>query len=288
MIIASKSKKSKTISSFEWKNIFVSSLGVSLNRVTDRITPGLLDCLSESNVKTLELTTGFLNKSSETEKQLLRLGPIPVFSIHAQYGEGYDFSNLHDNEYLLGIENALKAIRFAGLFDAKVVVFHSSSEPVLQHERGPRINQLKRGLEYLCRESAKADKKIALEFLPRDCLGNNTAELLDIISDFDSATLGVCLDTNHLMENYAKLPDIVKCLGKRLFSLHVSDYEGIDEQHLLPGNGIIDWKGFLNALAEIGYNRPFNYECNFQNCGPVDRIKILEENFNWICSLISN
>lgn len=292
MMIKSKHDKSNSLSSFEWNDVFVSSLGISLSRITNRIVPGLLSDLSNAQVKTLELSTSFFNEDSGSEKkkmlkEMLSLSSVSAFSIHAQFGEEYDFSNLDEDNYLSGISNALESIELCRFFDAEMVVFHSSNEPVLKEERSARIGRVKKALESLSVEAARTGTKIALEFLPRDCIGNNVDELLDIIAEFDPETVGVCLDTNHLMGDYKNLPHIVRQLGKHLFTLHISDYGGVDEQHLLAGQGVIDWKMFIEALKENGYAGPFNYECNFEISGALRRINIVQENFKWICSLLS-
>jgi len=287
MIAVSQDDESQKRSVFEWKDIFVSSLGISLNRITDRVTPDILQSMVDSRVKTMELTTKFWKTLDSDEKRMLLHSSIRVFSIHAQFGEGYDFSSLDEDEYLSGISNALESIELARYFNAEMVVFHSSSEPVFESERASRIEQLKKALEYLSRESAKTGTKIAVEFLPRDCIGNNVDELIDIIAEFDPEIVGVCLDTNHLMGDYRNLPHIVEKLGKHLFTLHISDYGGVDEQHLLAGQGVVDWEMFIEALRKIGYVGPFNYECNFEIPGALRRIEIIQTNFKWICSLLS-
>ena len=68
----------------------------------------------------------------------------------------------------------------------------------------------------------------------------------------------VCCDTNHLLSE--NLPDFIRRIGNKIVTLHVSDYDGIDEKHWLPGEGILDWQEVLTALSEIGYNGPWLYE----------------------------
>jgi sugar phosphate isomerase/epimerase len=42
------------------------------------------------------------------------------------------------------------------------------------------------------------------------------------------------------------------------------------------------WKGFVEALKDIDYKGPFNYETRHQEGDYRRRIKTLEENFNFI------
>jgi hexosaminidase len=110
-------------------------------------------------------------------------------------------------------------------------------------------------------------------------------ELLTLLARFDPSVFGVCLDTNHLMDRPQTLPQVVHNLGDRLFTLHLSDYDGVDEQHALPGLGVLDWAAFTQALQDIGYTGPFNYECRIDGASVQDRIDTLEQNFAWISAL---
>ena len=74
--------------------------------------------------------------------------------------------------------------------------------------------------------------------------------LLDLLADVDPSVAGACLDTNHLMADYATLPDVVRTLGRRLIALHCSDYDGVDERHWPPFRGVIDWAAFQAALRD--------------------------------------
>ena len=45
---------------------------------------------------------------------------------------------------------------------------------------------------------------------------------------------------------------------------------------------MIDWKGFMAALREIDYGGPFDYECRWKDLPLPERIRALEENFDWL------
>ena len=61
----------------------------------------------------------------------------------------------------------------------------------------------------------------------------------------------VCFDTNHLLlESHA---DFIGALGDRIATVHLSDYDGRDERHWLPGKGVIDWPALCRSLRRAGY-----------------------------------
>lgn len=47
---------------------------------------------------------------------------------------------------------------------------------------------------------------------------------------------------------------------EKICTVHISDYDGIDERHWIPGQGIIDFKTIHNILAENGFNAPLMFE----------------------------
>ena len=76
------------------------------------------------------------------------------------------------------------------------------------------------------------------------------------------------------------LVQMVHHLGGRLLTLHLSDYDGVDEQHALPGKGVLNWAAFMGAPRDVGYSGPYNYECEIRGDTAEERIAVLEQNWN--------
>jgi len=98
---------------------------------------------------------------------------------------------------------------------------------------------------------------LAVECLPRTCLGNTADELLIIVNEVGSG-IGICFDSNHLLKE--KPEEFVAKTGKKIVTVHISDYDGLDEKHWLPGTGVINWTKVVNELVKGGYDGPFMYE----------------------------
>lgn len=138
-------------------------------------------------------------------------------------------------------------------------VAHPSSGSFLPEERGEKLLCAKDSLNELAEVAAMFDSEICVEVLPRECLGNCSEELLDIISVNDK--LKVCFDTNHLLKE--DCVDFIQKVGHKIATLHVSDYDFVDERHWLPGEGEIQWHRLYNALIESGYRGVWMYELDF-------------------------
>ena len=61
-------------------------------------------------------------------------------------------------------------------------------------------------------------------------------------------------------DNVQHIYDVKSKVGNRLISLHVSDYDFVDERHQFPLDGDNDWQGIVRALEDTDYTGCFNYE----------------------------
>ena len=153
--------------------------------------------------------------------------------------------------------------RYVGIaaeLGARIAVVHACLEPVADADRAGRLARAKESMAALAETAAAAGLTVCVENLPRSCLGNSSAELAEIV-DADPR-LRVCFDTNHLLLEFHA--DFLARLGPRIATLHVSDYDFVNERHWLPGEGKIDWHALAEELDGIGYADAFTYELDFR------------------------
>ena len=150
-------------------------------------------------------------------------------------------------------------LRHVGDAGIPTAVIHPSGEPNAPEIRAEIMKNAKEGLAALAPIAAESGVTLAVEDLPRTCLGNSSAEILDLISADDR--LRVCFDTNHLLDE--DIPTFMRAVGSKIHTVHISDYDFIDERHWLPGEGKIDWASVMRVFDEIGYAGPFIYELGF-------------------------
>ncbi len=136
-------------------------------------------------------------------------------------------------------------------------VVHSSRE--FEGERDEKIKYAMESLDILAEIANKEGAIICVEDLPRSCIGNTSDEILELLSANDK--LRVCLDTNHLMQE--DVLSFVERVGDKIATLHISDYDFVNERHWLPGEGVIDWKKLYKALCDCGYDGVWMYEIGF-------------------------
>lgn len=138
-------------------------------------------------------------------------------------------------------------------------VVHPGDGP---NEEGPRrqanLDCAKDALSRLADIAAPYGGVIAVENLPRNCLGRTSAEMLEILDTNEK--LRSCFDTNHLL--IEDPVHYVKAVGSRIITTHVSDYDFVDEKHWWPGEGKLNYTAVLNALREVGFAGTWMYEVN--------------------------
>lgn len=138
----------------------------------------------------------------------------------------------------------------------RIFVVHPSGEPIAEEDRPMRMSTAKKSLFALAEYAKKKGGVIAVEDLPRTCLGRDSSDILELISAHPD--LRVCFDTNHLLKE--DIGDFIRAVGDKIVTTHVSDYDFINERHWLPGEGQIDWAMLKNTLKSVGYAGCWLYE----------------------------
>lgn len=206
---------------------------------------------------------------SHSLKKHLEADNLPQFAAWAkQYGVGLWSYHLPfwDDELKFDISDVPTADNTVKLFCSlieqgveagiKHFIIHPSTEPISDEDRPSHMERSKKSL-YMLAEFAKTKGAVmCVENLPRTCLGKNSDEMLELLSAHPD--LRVCFDTNHLLKE--PFVDFIHAVGDKIVTLHVSDYDYIDEKHWFPGEGLVDWHLLYRTLKEVGYNGVWMYE----------------------------
>jgi sugar phosphate isomerase/epimerase len=190
-------------------------------------------------------------------RQIQQAG-ILIWSVHLPFGFKWDISNPEPNERAAAVSELEQTLIDASVLHPEKIIIHPSCEPISLDQRQSRLQASRESLLILSRKATDMRMQLAVECLPRTCLGNTADEMLALIDD--NPYIGVCCDVNHMF--YESPQDFIRKVGARISTIHVSDHDGIDERHWLPGRGINHWDAIICALAAAGYAGPFMYEVN--------------------------
>ncbi len=183
---------------------------------------------------------------------------IDLWSYHLPFGpfEEIDISSADSTIRTKTMDSLTQLIQKAANIGIQRFVVHPSTEPIADSERDLRMGYAMESLDKLAEFAHKNNAIIAVEDLPRTCLGNTTAEILKLISANDK--LQVCFDTNHLLKE--SNPEFIEKVAGKIATVHISDYDFVDEKHWLPGEGINDWHAIYSTLQKVGYSGVWMYE----------------------------
>lgn len=177
-----------------------------------------------------------------------------IESAHFPFWEGYDPAarELSDREKAVGELKKYMAWMSANKIPIVIIhphyYFEGSKEACFERAAG--------SIEKALAEKPD-DIRLVIENLPT-AAGSWICE--NLLETFDNSRVGFCYDSSH--ENMSGEPfHLLKKYYNRLTTTHLSDNHGESDEHLVPGDGTIDWRRmreFLdkspleNILFEVG------------------------------------
>ena len=117
-------------------------------------------------------------------------------------------------------------------------------------------SSLRESLAAICSLARSQSIRIAIE--PADAyetdLMNTVGQAMSMVSELQENNLGVLLDSGHVHVTGETFLQAVEAAGERLYHVHVDDNLGQRDQHLVPGEGKINFQKLVQALKIGGYD----------------------------------
>ena len=232
--------------------------------------------LKESGIDAIEISLSYEDLKTFDYKETLRLSKfygIELWSFHLPFMPfaEIDISSTKEEVRRFSVDLCKGYIKKATEIGIDKFIIHPSGEPVMPDERSNRLAACKNSLNELAEFAALKGAVIAVEDLPRTCLGNCADEMVEILEANDK--LRVCFDTNHLLKDTNS--NFLKKVGDKIVTLHISDYDFVDEKHWLPGEGKVDWAEIMEGLKTLGYKGVWMYELGLGNPRSLTRSRNL-------------
>ncbi len=250
-------------------------LGASSGIVTDiyGITDYAFEQYKEAGVKYIELSLPInyfdefdFVENAERVLELAKKKDIEIWSLHIPFSPLYHPAILGAEEGNAFLEKCLKQIDAGLRIGIKTFVIHPSSEPNEPEEREARMLASIENMTVLSKHCHENGAVLAVENLPRTCLGNCFEEMLRFIKEVPY--LQMCFDTNHLLGQTTEVfldGLLAGGMKGKIRTIHVSDYDFINERHWMPLEGKVDWELLISKLEELDYNGVFMYELTKPN-----------------------
>lgn len=216
-----------------------------------------------------------------------RASGIRFLNAHAPYGEQWDLNCSDPIRRTVLPEEHKRRFELCASFGLESITMHigtnDSGRPLFELR-----SRVRESLAELLPEAETFGLIIAVEntLFPTD----TPEELLAFLAEFDRPSLGICFDSGHanLMDaSPGKQPgmmvewirrrwensvhfqnDTLSRLLPHVVTCHLHDNHGFDDEHLLAGEGTIDWSRLLRRLrTDAPRLRSFQNEANMSTYG---------------------
>jgi len=203
-------------------------------------------------------------------KDVINSEGLTVFQVHLSSAP--NLGHLEPTERLEGVECHKRWIHYALELGAQTLNVHPGGWRHLFDEKERKVVRDRNlgALKEIVKEVRKTNLKIALENVPISVImdenpghgyGFHIEELSELVDNLGRKNVGICLDMGHAFGAGLDIREAILATKGYLIMTHLTDYRDIYEiQHLLPGQGNIDWRVVANTLCEIKYRGPWVLE----------------------------
>lgn len=259
-------------------------VGTSISLV-GQITPETLAQIKNAGIDYIEVTmNNLVRKQPENEvytkaykalKDIKDAG-LKVWSVHLPYSSAWDISIIDPVKRAEVVAFFEEMIRLAEIFEPECLVLHPGADTIKDDDtRADRLKCARNSIGRLALTAKEIGAVLCIEDLPRTCPGR-TADEIDYLTA-DIPNVKICFDTNHLLIDTHE--DFFQKVGDRIGTIHVSDYDRVDEKHWLPlsGRGVIDWPAFCKNLKACGYEGVFMFESRGEGVTAEDVVRVYKQ-----------
>ena len=189
-------------------------------------------------------------EACDVHRELQQSG-LPAVSIHAPFGGILDLSDPnphHRNAAVGGIVQAATVLQQLG---GRVIVVHPTDVPRSAGQVNGRLDACAQSLRVLDGVIQRMGLQLAVESPLPHLIGGQPDEFDWILERLDHAPC-VCLDVSHVWLG-GNWDEFVRIAGGRTVHVHASDNRGSFDDHLPPGEGVIDWGHVAESLRSARY-----------------------------------
>jgi sugar phosphate isomerase/epimerase len=150
-----------------------------------------------------------------------------------------------------------EAVYLAAEIGAKRLVVHEGHNSYWKLDRQVALCTARQGLGEVLALARQVGVTIALENtnFGQFAMYQSWQEWADLAASLAPSTdagLSLTLDVGHARLAGWDIPTLIRGLAARIAQVHVHDTSGTGDDHLEPGDGVVDWPSIRQALAESG------------------------------------
>jgi len=196
-----------------------------------------------------------INRRDEPLKwrRMLEKSGLSLRSFHPHYSDLYEPEN---NLWLRNRKCIEQSIEHLAALGGEYLILHAGKLADGGLTIDMRVRRAIRNLEEILRfrQDRRSDIKICIEHE-----GDNFPGIRNIIEHFNDERIGFCFDSSHATL-YPGNNDFLDDFKTKIYSIHLSDNLGSNDDHLPPFQGIVNWKAVIQQLVKNEYRGPWHLE----------------------------
>jgi sugar phosphate isomerase/epimerase len=218
----------------------------------------VLDAIRDSGFREIEVCSfpAHLDYRNEADVQragekIRALGLRPI-SFHAPFADRIDITSPDVQVREAAVAELITACRAATLLGAENIVLHPGPERAgrpPQEEFLQRMHHAAVSLNQVAAYCYETGVQLLLENMLPHLLFGQTRDMMFLLGEISTCTVGACLDTGHAQLS-GDLGGVFHKLSGHLRMVHINDNHGDWDAHLIPGEGTIDWLWVINELRQ--------------------------------------
>lgn len=244
----------------------------SKENISEYIRAGL-DFYKEHGLDSVDFGTTLLDLSTDNWRPAAEQAAMDAKETGISFGMCHlpfiDGGGAKDEAYLALFDKKMhNAIDAAVILGSPYAVVHPTSPtvPLKAFDRKARYDDVVKHLAPYVEHANRVGLEIVVEnmrVIPGMRLSHRYCQTPDELCEVaDTFGLGVCWDFGHANISGLRQSESLAYVGKRLKVIHINDNTGIDDDHVAPFMGNVDWRDAMHGLALTDYNGPFNFEIN--------------------------
>jgi sugar phosphate isomerase/epimerase len=224
-----------------------------------RLHPGLLELAAQSGAQAVEIFAARQHFDYTSREQVAELAaffrsnPLTAWSMHAPLypdremgrtgAPAVNLLHAEKSRRIAAMDEIKRALETAEQIPFRNLVIHLGER---NDEWSPRsVEHALTALEHL----GAFAHPLGVRPLVENLLSEPTTpeHLVEILASGHLDQIGVCLDLGHAHITVG-VAAAIATLGPRIVQVHAHDNHGLKDEHLIPGDGTIDWPAATAAL----------------------------------------
>jgi sugar phosphate isomerase/epimerase len=233
-------------------------IGASTGCCVDRPVVEVLEALHEARIDAVEVGTPprhfdpWRQNEVDALRERLHAYRMEPVAIHAPFGGLLDLSEPNPHHRQAAIGAILTASAALKDFGGRHVVVHTSDVPRNGQDVQLRLRLIRESLQVLARACDHMGVVLTVESPLPHLIGGSCEEFAWLLEGLPPS-VAVCLDTGHttLGHQWRRFMEVA---GPRLAHIHANDHHGRFDDHLPPGDGILDWAALGRDLKSVRFD----------------------------------